>query len=45
MARYEMEFPVALSVDLSKVKVGDKLRFTLSGSRNLYTVQSIGPAS
>jgi len=40
----KMEFPVAPSADLSKVKVGDRLRFTLSGSRNSYTVQSIGLA-
>jgi len=40
----KMEFPVASSVDLSKVKVGDKVRFTLSGSKNSYTVQSINPA-
>jgi len=40
----KMEFRVVPSVDLSKVKVGDKVRFTLSGSGNSYTVQSIGPA-
>jgi Cu(I)/Ag(I) efflux system periplasmic protein CusF len=40
----KMEFPVLPSVDLSKVKVGDKVRFTLSGSGNAYTVQSIDPA-
>jgi Cu(I)/Ag(I) efflux system protein CusF len=40
----KMEFPVVPSVDLSKVKVGDKVRFTLSGSKNSYTVQSINPA-
>jgi Cu(I)/Ag(I) efflux system protein CusF len=40
----KMEFPVVPSVDLSKVKVGDKVRFTLSGSGNAYTVQSIDPA-
>src|SRR5262245_42910532 len=39
-----MEFPVVSSLDLSKVKVGDKVRFTLSGSGNSYTVQSITPA-
>jgi len=37
----KMEFPVAPSVDLSKVKTGDKVRFTLSGSGSSYTVQSI----
>ena len=40
----KMEFPVAPSVDLSKVKMGDKVHFTLSGSNDKYTVQSIGPA-
>ena len=39
----KMEFPVASSVDISKVKVGDKVSFTLSGSKNSYTVQSISP--
>ena len=39
----KMEFPVAPSVDLSKVKTGDRVRFTLSGSGNSYTVQSISP--
>jgi Cu(I)/Ag(I) efflux system periplasmic protein CusF len=39
----KMEFSVAPSVDLSKVKVGDKVRFTLNGSGNSYTVQSISP--
>src|SRR6267143_3073065 len=40
----KMEFPAAASVDLSKVKVGDKVQFTLSGSGNDYTVQSVKPA-
>jgi Cu/Ag efflux protein CusF len=40
----KMEFPLGPSVDLSTVKVGDKVRFTLSGSGNAYTVQSISPA-
>ena len=39
----KMEFPVASSVDLSKVKTGDKVRFTLTGSGKNYTVQSISP--
>ena len=39
----KMEFPVGSSVDLSKVKVGEKVRFILSGSGNAYTVQSISP--
>ena len=40
----KMEFPVVSSLDLSKFKVGDKVRFTLSGSGNSYTVQSISLA-
>ena len=40
----KMEFPVVPSVDLSRVTVGDKVRFTLSGSGNSYTVQSISSA-
>jgi len=39
-----MEFAVAPSVDLAKLKTGDKVKFTLSGSGNTYTVQSISPA-
>ncbi len=39
----KMEFSVAPSVDLSKVKTGDRVRFTLTGSGNSYTVQSINP--
>lgn len=39
----KMEFAVAPSVDLSKVKAGDKVKFTLSGSGKNYTVQSIAP--
>jgi Cu/Ag efflux protein CusF len=39
----KMEFSVAPSVDLSKVKTGDRVRFTLSGSGSSYTVQSISP--
>src|SRR5713226_9293968 len=30
----KMEFPTASSVDISKVKVGDKVQFTLTGSGN-----------
>jgi Cu/Ag efflux protein CusF len=37
----KMEFATAPSVDLSKVKPGDKVRFMLSGSGNSYTVQSM----
>jgi Cu(I)/Ag(I) efflux system periplasmic protein CusF len=37
----KMEFPVAASVDLSKLRTGDKVRFTVSGSGSNYTVQSI----
>jgi Cu/Ag efflux protein CusF len=33
-----MEFAVAPSVDLAKLKTGDKVKFTLSGSGNAYTV-------
>jgi len=40
----KMEFAVAPSVDLAKLKTGDKVNFTLSGSGNNYTVQSISPA-
>lgn len=39
-----MEFPAASSVDLSKVKPGEKVKFMLSGSKGSYTVQSITPA-
>jgi Cu/Ag efflux protein CusF len=40
----KMEFAVAPPVDLTKVKIGDKANFTLSGSGGTYTVQSITPA-
>jgi Cu/Ag efflux protein CusF len=40
-----MEFAVAPSIDLAKLKTGDKVNFTLSGSGGTYTVQSISPAS
>lgn len=40
----KMEFAVAPSVDLAKVKTGDKVNFTLSSSGGTYTVQSITPA-
>ena len=39
----KMEFAVAPSVDLAKLKTGDKVNFTLSGSGGTYTVQSINP--
>ncbi len=39
----KMEFTTAPSVELSKVKIGDKVHFTLSGSGSSYTVQSISP--
>ena len=39
----KMEFSVAPSVDLSKVQTGDRVQFTLSGSGNSYTVQSMSP--
>lgn len=40
----KMEFPVAAGIDLSKVKTGDKMRFTVTGSGSSYTVQSISPS-
>ena len=40
----KMEFPVATEVDLTKIKTGDKVQFTLTGSGNNYTVQSITPS-
>jgi Cu/Ag efflux protein CusF len=40
-----MEFAVVPSVDLAKLKTGDKVNFTLSGSGGTYTMQSISPAS
>ena len=40
----KMEFAVAPSVDLAKLKTGDKVNFTLSGSGGTYTVQSISLA-
>jgi Cu/Ag efflux protein CusF len=40
----KMEFATAPSVDLSKLKPGDKVRFTLKGSGNSYTVVSMSPA-
>ena len=40
----KMEFPVAASVDLAKIKTGDKVQFTLMGSGSNYTVQSITPS-
>ena len=39
----KMEFTVAQSVDLSKVKPGAKVQFTLNGSKGSYTVQSLTP--
>lgn len=40
-----MEFPAASSVDLSKVKPGSKVKFTLSkGSNGTYTVESLSAA-
>jgi hypothetical protein len=32
------------SVDLTKVKVDDKVKFTLSRSGGAYTIQSINPS-
>ena len=39
----KMDFAVAPSVDLSKVKTGDKVQFTISRAGNSYTVESIAP--
>lgn len=40
-----MEFPAAASVDLSKVKPGSKVKFTVAkGSSGTYTVESVTPA-
>ena len=39
-----MEFAAAPSVDLSKVKPGNKVKFTLTGAGGTYTVQSLSPA-
>ena len=39
-----MEFPTAASVDLTKVKPGAKVKFTMSGANGNYTVDSITPA-
>jgi Cu(I)/Ag(I) efflux system periplasmic protein CusF len=40
----KMEFAVAGGVDLSKVKAGDKVRFTITGSGSAYTIQSLSPS-
>ena len=40
----KMEFAAAPTVDLTKVKPGDKVQFSLAGSNGSYTVQSITPA-
>lgn len=40
----KMEFAVASGVDLSKVKAGDKVRFTITSSGSAHTVQSISPS-
>lgn len=39
-----MEFPTAASVDLTQVKPGSKVKFTMSGANGNYTVDSITPA-
>ena len=41
----KMEFAADPTIDLGKVKPGDTVRFTLSGSGSAYVVQSIEPAS
>lgn len=40
----KMEFGVASGVDLSKVKAGDKVRFTMTSSGSTNTIQSMSPA-
>ena len=40
----KMEFSAAPVIDLAKVKPGDKVEFSLTGSNGSYTVQSITPA-
>lgn len=40
----KMKFAVASVVDLSNVKAGDKVRFTITGSGRAYTVQSMSPS-
>jgi Cu(I)/Ag(I) efflux system protein CusF len=40
----KMQFAVASTVDLSKVKAGDKVRFTITGSGSAYTIQSMSPS-
>jgi Cu(I)/Ag(I) efflux system periplasmic protein CusF len=40
----KMTFPAAPSIDLASIKKGDKVQFTLKGSKNSYTVQSIDKA-
>lgn len=40
----KMEFGVAGGVDLSKVKAGDKVRFSVTGSSSTHTIQSMSPA-
>lgn len=40
----KMEFGVASAVDLSKVKAGDKVRFTITSSGSAHTIQSISPS-
>lgn len=40
----KMEFAVAGAVDLSKVKAGDKVRFTITSSGSAHTIQSMSPS-
>lgn len=40
----KMEFSVAGNIDLSKVKAGDKVRFTMTSSGSANTIQSMSPA-
>jgi Cu(I)/Ag(I) efflux system protein CusF len=40
----KMEFTATGAADLSKVKTGDKVRFTVMSAGNAYIIQSISPA-
>jgi Cu/Ag efflux protein CusF len=40
----KMEFGVATAVDLSKIKAGDKVRFTITSSDSTHTIQSMSPS-
>jgi Cu(I)/Ag(I) efflux system protein CusF len=40
----KMEFGVAGGVDLSKVKAGDKVRFSVTSSGSTHTIKSMSPS-